>query len=1470
MASLETVSATGEISPHFDKLLKEVSSELSPEELKRAVSSIKGVFKGKFEDQQERDLYSCLHLFANQGLVSEDNLTLLERFVTPKTSKRERIQEKIQGFKTIRQRETVKPKEDLTGRVHDLEKVMTRLTTGSSSVVNLYGSSGVGKTTLAIETLSKWPGRKFKVDFRGVTEMKGVHFHVLNALTGSEQTVVSYEANPVIGQIQQLMRDDQSDILLLLDNVDYFAGGEGEAAIALNANFMAFLRRLLRLEGNSKLKILLTSRTTLRHGDSLVDNYEVKALDKAVSSALLQTYGNRSLEDDQSRDKLVQMCQGNPLILNGMAAILRQQIADDKKILETIEQETVTGIPETGLPPTEKVTQEREIFDYKEEGIDKEQENCLRKMFFFLPSKKLKESAVSVSLFGRPFSAEAVATILGVDSSEAVIQLEGLRNSKVVSVDPEAKVLSYDIHPLMRKFLRSIGNSKIFLKVYQKARDRFCNLFISKVKEVSGLLDKDYIEAFNRFDLDKPNFELALNISLKSDRLLIPEEHHESVMICYLFEAMLDQKQQRSIFNSWAEKAEEDGKEGSLLRAELKSREALQVLHLEGWQKALEVLKIADESLKTIHKETKGSKLFRLTRSSYLYVQGEVYYRAGNMAKSLRILHRSLKIMEDLLQSHTSTSRCLNAIGNCHNKLGEHDEAIKFYTRAYEMRKELSGSMNHFDMPFFKGQIGTVYEGKREFHKAIEWYKEALELSKELKIPGMQNTATYNRNIANSYAWLREFDEAYQPAKDAYEIRKDILGNHPWTAQSAFLMAEICRSLEDFDEAEEYYAEAWEVEKSLGQGNHSEDMVRIVQTYEAMLRGERKTKFQKEWFEFYLCYWDEEREFEGFEFSLANKKIIDTINERLSDLADRQTQKKYQREALWFYDGAWNSPDTKKLPRHQREDILQDLLRLCEMLREKDLVKQYEAEALRFYEKLWKQKKDEMKRQDRIDILTTNSYSTEKQSSDDDDGDEDVAAAAAAAAADDDDDKGNDFYNEGIDNDDDDGSNDSEDITELVQQFAMEEQGLEAPDNPDEQDVDKVDPGVGITSTPKAVPERKGPFRTTTTLKVTLLADEWASSAGGLSTLNRELAIHLAEQPNVDVAFLVPEGACTDVHKKAAQSYDITVVEAKERPGYDHHDWLICPPQDLSMDVVIGHGIKIGRQGQILREPRLYNCKWVQVVHTDAEQLGMFKSYSGAISKNERKHQTEVDLCKLADLVVPIGPKLKEAYSSYLRSKKGLNIFELTPGIFREFTDLKLDPKESSEFKVLLCGRGDAEDFELKGYDIAAKAFADQELKGEPYRLLFVGAPGGKEEEIARQLLNYGVAKEQLAVRKFVKSREKMKDLFCEVDLAIMPSRSEGFGLIALEALSAGLPILVSANSGFARAIQNLQFDTFCIVDSKEPKDWAKAIKTVRARHGDQLQEIKMLRESYEKKYSWEKQCATLIEKMWNMVHGMR
>lgn len=374
------------------------------------------------------------------------------------------------------------------------------------------------------------------------------------------------------------------------------------------------------------------------------------------------------------------------------------------------------------------------------------------------------------------------------------------------------------------------------------------------------------------------------------------------------------------------------------------------------------------------YKNLKDSRSYRLAQSTYLYVEGEIYYRKGSLQRALTSLYLSREIMEDLLQNHTITTRCLNAIGNCHNRLGNHEEALKFYTKAYEMRRKLSGSKNHLDLPFYKGQIGTVYEGQKQYDKAIQCYQEALELSKELKLSGILRLALFHRNIANAYAWKRDYENAYKAAMAAYEIRKDILGDHPDTARSAFQVGLICRSRDEYDEAEEFYAEAWRIEKSLEYGNHSAVRDRIVQDYTTILGGQRKKAFQSEALEFYQRLWAEEEE-----FSYANKSIIDEINQLLSRSGDRKMVKKYEKEALRFYEMAWKSPDLQQLPRQEREDILQNILYLCKNLREKEMLKKYEGEQLEFLERQWEEKKETMTTQDKIDILQTLQHLAAKQ-----------------------------------------------------------------------------------------------------------------------------------------------------------------------------------------------------------------------------------------------------------------------------------------------------------------------------------------------------------------------------------------------------------------------------------------------------------------------------------------------------------
>ena len=382
-----------------------------------------------------------------------------------------------------------------------------------------------------------------------------------------------------------------------------------------------------------------------------------------------------------------------------------------------------------------------------------------------------------------------------------------------------------------------------------------------------------------------------------------------------------------------------------------------------------------------------------------------------------------------------------------------------------------------------------------------------------------------------------------------------------------------------------------------------------------------------------------------------------------------------------------------------------------------------------------------------------------------------------------------------------------------------------------------------------ASPESQG----TRTLQVTLLASEWGSSKVRHSTINRELAILLAKCPEADITFFVPR--CSGQEKKEALNHKINITAARQPPGYEELERLSYPPKHLEIDVIVGHGVKLGYQAQVIRNSR--KCKWFQVVHKAPEELGMFKSYANPISKGEEKHkievEIEVELCEMADFVVGVGPKLSETFRSYLRRfKKDQTSLDLTPGIFDEFVSVKQVPDERKRFRFLVFGRGHVEDFALKGFD-AGKAVASL-----PETLLvFVGAPEGKHEEVAERLLKCRIPADRLNVRGYVNRRESLKRLLCEVGLALMPS---GFELTALEALSAGVPVLVSKG----------QFGSSFVFDSEDPEIWAAAIKKIWDKDRlSGLEEAELLRTSYESKYSWAKQCNALVDKMINLVSGM-
>ena len=400
------------------------------------------------------------------------------------------------------------------------------------------------------------------------------------------------------------------------------------------------------------------------------------------------------------------------------------------------------------------------------------------------------------------------------------------------------------------------------------------------------------------------------------------------------------------------------------------------------------------------------------------------------------------------------------------------------------------------------------------------------------------------------------------------------------------------------------------------------------------------------------------------------------------------------------------------------------------------------------------------------------------------------------------------------------------------------------------------------------------------------LCDEWKSSKGGLSTFNRELAINLAETTTDSMKIHCYVSRSDDQDREDAKQHGVNLITAQTVPGSrDPLDWLkVVPPELPHPHIVIGHGRKLGSPAFHIE--RATRCKWIQFVHVFCEDLGKFKettatTVADTIEENEEKHRMEIELCKAADAVVAVGSRLQQKYS---RSLPNVKVEIITPGITGKFCYESIELGEHAgvlsrtsndmfmkTFNVFMFGRADFEDLTLKGYDIVANAIGSLGVK---FELTFVGSSPGDHRNLEQWFLQKAcIKRKQLTIRGYCTEQDELKGMFHQSDLVALPSRTEGFGLVGLEAISCGVPVLVSDESGLAEALQGVQGGNDVIVKSDDDAvEWARRISEVSSQSLEERQSnARELRENYRKVYPWRMECERfkgLIENVLKTANG--
>jgi glycosyltransferase involved in cell wall biosynthesis len=344
--------------------------------------------------------------------------------------------------------------------------------------------------------------------------------------------------------------------------------------------------------------------------------------------------------------------------------------------------------------------------------------------------------------------------------------------------------------------------------------------------------------------------------------------------------------------------------------------------------------------------------------------------------------------------------------------------------------------------------------------------------------------------------------------------------------------------------------------------------------------------------------------------------------------------------------------------------------------------------------------------------------------------------------------------------------------------------------------------------------------------RILVVASEWLSWHGGLSTFNRELCTALAACGQ-QVLCLVPAANVEELADAATRG--IGLLSAAAEPYADDAVRLRRRPllDGLEPQVIIGHGRVTGPQARSLRDDFFPNAARVHVIHTYAGHIEWFKQpgpHETRTQKAADRADHERFLAEGADVVAAVGSLLTREAQSLL----GRNVVELIPGVGELACDLPraLPPTR----RCLLAGR--AEDRDLKGLDIAATAFGllPRTDAREQSQLVIQGAPLEGADALAADLAEMAGSRLKIHVAPYTEHPKQLALELGRASIAIMPSRREGFGLSGLEAISAGIPVLVSANSGLGELLADLggtAADCVVVVDddlAADSKRWSERI----------------------------------------------
>lgn len=169
----------------------------------------------------------------------------------------------------------------------------------------------------------------------------------------------------------------------------------------------------------------------------------------------------------------------------------------------------------------------------------------------------------------------------------------------------------------------------------------------------------------------------------------------------------------------------------------------------------------------------------------------------------------------------------------------------------------------------------------------------------------------------------------------------------------------------------------------------------------------------------------------------------------------------------------------------------------------------------------------------------------------------------------------------------------------------------------------------------------------------------------------------------------------------------------------------------------------------------------------------------------------------------------------------------------------------------------------LKGPDVLIRATAALVAANPGLRRTLVtvicGGPSGAGPERLEQLRQLATDLDVADLVRFVPptTRNELADLYRAADIVCVPSHSESFGLVAIEAQACGTPVVAAAVGGLQTAVAH--GESGVLIDGHDGADWGRAINDL-VKHRRQLQVLGEGARLHAERFSWNATAAATLD----------